>query len=123
VRSDESVASGFAQMWPLGGGGSLTTLEPPPGEASWRVFDLPPDEEVARYLAEQRVAGVDNEGWHTTATIDFVMILDGDVTLALDDGEVDLHAGDFVVQDGTRHAWRNRSGRPVRMAVVMLSTR
>jgi hypothetical protein len=44
------------------------------------------------------------------------------VSLQLDDGEVALCAGDCVVQRGTRHAWRNRSGRPVRMAAVMLST-
>jgi hypothetical protein len=41
--------------------------------------------------------------------------------LELDEGGVDLRSGDCVGQRGTRHAWRNRSGRPVRMAVVMVS--
>ena len=51
------------------------------------------------------------------------MILDGEVTLAVDEGTVDLETGDCVVQRGTNHAWRNQSGRPVRMLVVMVSTK
>ena len=50
-----------------------------------------------------------------------MLILDGEPRLELDEGSVDLRGGDCVVQRGTRHAWRNRSGRPVRMAVVMVS--
>ena len=47
-------------------------------------------------------------GMHTTATIDFEVVLDGEIWLELDDGvEVHLRAGDTVVQNGTRHAWRN----------------
>jgi mannose-6-phosphate isomerase-like protein (cupin superfamily) len=102
---------------------AYATLEPPPGGTSWRVFDLPTDEAVAEYLAGQGVADADAAGFHTTETIDYVMILDGEVTLELDDGSVDLKAGDCVVQRGTNHAWRNHSGRPVRMMVVMVSTR
>jgi mannose-6-phosphate isomerase-like protein (cupin superfamily) len=49
------------------------------------------------------------------------MVLEGDITLELDTGEVDLHPGDCVVQRGTRHAWRNRADQPVRMVAVMLS--
>jgi quercetin dioxygenase-like cupin family protein len=97
------------------------TLEPPPGGTSWRIFDLPTDEAVAEYLRTQD-PDADTGGWHTTATIDYVMILDGEVTLEVDDGSVALTTGDCVVQRGTNHAWRNRSGRPVRMLVVMVST-
>jgi mannose-6-phosphate isomerase-like protein (cupin superfamily) len=98
------------------------TLEPPPGGTSWRIFDLPTDEAVAEYLRTQD-PDADTSGFHTTQTIDYVMILDGEVTLEVDDGSVDLRTGDCVVQRGTNHAWRNRSGRPVRMMVVMVSTR
>jgi hypothetical protein len=42
------------------------------------------------------------------------------VFLALDTGEVELHAGDCVVQRATRHAWRNRTDRPARIAAVMM---
>jgi mannose-6-phosphate isomerase-like protein (cupin superfamily) len=93
----------------------------PPGGLRWVVVDLPPDKVTREHLATQPVPGMEKDGFHQTPTIDFVMILDGDLTLELDDGSVELHAGDCVVQQGTRHAWRNRSDRPVRMAVVVLS--
>ena len=50
---------------------------------------------------------------HTSDTIDFEYVLTGEVWLELDDGqEVHLRAGDTVVQNGTRHAWRNKSSEP-----------
>jgi quercetin dioxygenase-like cupin family protein len=58
---------------------------------------------------------------HTTATIDFEVVLSGSVTLELDDGEkVCLVAGDTVVQNGTRHAWHNRGQVPARIAVFLV---
>ena len=60
-------------------------------------------------------------GMHTTSTIDFEYIVSGEVWLELDDGaSVRLHAGDTVVQNGTRHAWRNRSSEPCHIVVFML---
>ena len=60
-------------------------------------------------------------GMHTTATIDFEVVLDGEVTLELDDGaERVLRPGDTVVQNGTRHAWRNRGDVPARLAVFIV---
>jgi len=131
--SDGAVSSvaGFDELWlsegrdPLtsaaSAGGPPVRLEPAPGGSSWRVFDLPPDEVVAAFLASQNVPEVEAGGFHRTDTLDYVMILDGEVTLELDRGSVALGPGDCVVQRGTRHAWRNRSGRPVKMAVVMVS--
>ena len=126
-----SNVTGFDELWASAGGDPLASaapasgpaarLEPAPGGSSWRVFDLPPDEVVAAYLASQSVPEVEASGFHRTNTVDYVMILDGEVTLELDRGEVKLGPGDCVVQRATRHAWRNRSGRPVKMAVVMLS--
>jgi mannose-6-phosphate isomerase-like protein (cupin superfamily) len=123
-------AAGYGELWLAGGGDPLAPapsaggppvrLEPPPGGSAWRVFDLPPDEVVAAYLASQNVPEVEASGFHRTDTLDYVMVLDGEVTLELDRGEVALGPGDCVVQRATRHAWRNRSGRPVRLAVVMI---
>jgi mannose-6-phosphate isomerase-like protein (cupin superfamily) len=123
-------AAGFGELWQSNGaeplapipsdGAPPVRLEPPPGGSSWRVFDLPPDEVVAAYLASQNVPEVEASGFHRTDTLDYVMVLDGEVTLELDRGEVALRPGDCVVQRATRHAWRNRSGRPVRLAVVMI---
>jgi mannose-6-phosphate isomerase-like protein (cupin superfamily) len=100
-------------------------LEPPAGGNAWRVFEVPPDEVMRERMASAAgtMPGIEPDGFHTTDTIDYVMVLDGEIALELDEGEVTLRPGDCVVQRGTRHAWRNRSGRPVRMVAVMLSTR
>jgi uncharacterized cupin superfamily protein len=97
----------------------------PPGH---RVDTEPPaDLEAAFAEFEATLPGLasymepDAPGMHTTDTIDFEVVLDGEVWLELDDGvEVHLRAGDTVVQNGTRHAWRNRSDRPARMAFVLI---
>ncbi|HKD67279.1 MAG TPA: cupin domain-containing protein [Candidatus Binataceae bacterium] len=96
------------------------TLMPPSKGTRWRVVDIPPDSAVRR-IAGAAVEGVDEEGWHTTNTVDYVLILDGDITLEVDDGKVELHAGDCVVQRATNHRWRNYGTRPARMVAVMIS--
>ena len=63
----------------------------------------------------------DNPGMHTTDTIDYGIVLDGEIWLELDDGQTQhLRKLDVVVQNGTRHAWRNRSGRVTLMAFVLI---
>ncbi|MGH3210447.1 MAG: cupin domain-containing protein [Trebonia sp.] len=79
--------------------------------------------------AERRIAfpGVaeqlepDSPGMHTTNSVDYVIVLDGDLWLELDDGQLTrLGPGDTIVQNGTRHAWRNLSARPATVAVVQV---
>lgn len=63
----------------------------------------------------------DGSGMHITQTVDYDIILEGELWLELDDGEVrHLQAGDVVIQNGTRHAWRNRSNKHARMAAVLI---
>jgi len=81
------------------------TLEPPAGGLRFRVASIPPN--AAR--------------WHITNTVDYLYVLDGDVTLELDDGNVLLHPGDCVVQRETNHAWRNDNDTPIRLLAVMAS--
>jgi len=70
-------------------------------------------------LAEYMEAS--SPGMHTTDTIDFEYIISGEVWLELDDGvTVHLRAGDTVVQNGTRHAWRNRGSEPCHIVVFMV---
>jgi mannose-6-phosphate isomerase-like protein (cupin superfamily) len=57
---------------------------------------------------------------HRTQSLDFGIIIDGEVTLILDDSEVRLKPGDIVVQRGTNHAWSNRGDKPCRIAFVLL---
>jgi quercetin dioxygenase-like cupin family protein len=63
----------------------------------------------------------DHRGMHTTDTVDFEYVISGEVWLELDNGvEVHLRAGDTVVQNGTRHAWRNRGSQPCRMVTILV---
>ena len=61
---------------------------------------------------------------HTTDTVDIDVVISGEIDLELDDGEtVHLSAGDCVIQNGTRHAWRNKSTEPAVLFVTLLGAR
>jgi mannose-6-phosphate isomerase-like protein (cupin superfamily) len=109
---------------------------PRPGGTCFLIVRFPPDSVYAdpsfdapAAEAEQRLAspGIvelfepDNPGMHTTESVDYVVVLSGEVWLELDDGQLTrLGAGDTVVQNGTRHAWRNLGTEPVTLAVVQV---
>jgi len=64
---------------------------------------------------------LENPGMHTTATTDYGIILEGEMWLELDNGQSRLvKAGDIVIQNGTRHAWRNKSEGIARALFVMI---
>ena len=101
------------------------TLEPPPGGAICRVITFPPDstfidtvspESVKAYFEAVGAPHASSYGpdaphpyMQKTATLDVCMVIAGEITLVLDAEDVDLRAGDIVVQRGTNHAWSNRS--------------
>jgi len=104
------------------------TLVPPAGGSTCYVVTFPPDarfrgkvgaREVANYFtmmdapdASTYSAKAPHPYMQKTRTLDFCLVLDGEITLVLDTEEVHLKAGDTVVQRGTNHAWSNRSDRP-----------
>jgi mannose-6-phosphate isomerase-like protein (cupin superfamily) len=94
---------------------AATTIEPPPGVTRWVRVELPP----GRPAGAGQMPGIDENGFHTTRTLDVVNLLSGRLTLLLDRDEVDLSAGDVVVQQATRHAWRNDGPEPAVMIVAM----
>ena len=57
---------------------------------------------------------------HRTQSVDYGIVLDGEVVLVLDDSETTLRAGDVAVQRGTSHRWENRTGRTARMAFILI---
>jgi quercetin dioxygenase-like cupin family protein len=57
---------------------------------------------------------------HQTETIDYAIVLSGEITMLLDESEVVLRAGDILVQCGTNHAWSNRSKEPAVVAFVLI---
>ena len=100
------------------------------------IFTIPPatasvpvgvDPQAARAEMEEKLPGMlaylepDNPGMHTTDTIDFEVVLSGELVLELDDGvEKVLRPGDTVVQNGTRHRWVNRGTEPAVWAAFMV---
>ena len=108
---------------PAAGGSCAMRVTFPP-EASALPVDFDPAA-AARELCE-RLPGLgelfdaDAPGFHRTDSIDYGVVLEGEITLELDDGERMLRQGDVVVQMGTRHAWRNTGDSPARMLFVMV---
>lgn len=94
-------------------------LEPPPGGAAFRIVTFAPESEKPPRSAGEP----DFLQEHATETIDFVVVLSGELTLILGDREITLYRGDSVVQRGTPHNWSNRGGEPCVVAGVLLSTR
>jgi len=62
----------------------------------------------------------EGEFWHATDTIDYIVMLSGEVVLELESGAVTLRAGDFLVDRGVMHLWRNERDEPARAMIVML---
>lgn len=76
-------------------------------------FDAAMQELEAKAPGMAELLEPDDPGFHTTDTIDFDYVISGEVWLELDNGEeVHLKAGDVIVMNGTRHAWRNKSSEP-----------
>ncbi len=57
---------------------------------------------------------------HKTETIDYGIVLDGELTLIVDEGETTAKAGDIIVQRGTNHAWSNKSGKVCRVVFILI---
>ncbi len=116
----------------------MASYFPPPGGVRYGLWTFPPEEgagvlpdgvDIGAALADldAKLPGMsshlepDSPGMHTTQTVDVGLVLSGEIELELDDGAIThLSAGDFVIQNGTRHAWRNRSGAPTTMAFVLI---
>jgi hypothetical protein len=86
-------------------------LYPPPGGSLCRIVTFPPDR------AFRGGVRAPHTGMQKTRTLDFCIVLEGEITLVLDTEEVELKAGDTVVQRGTSHAWSNRSDSPCVVAI------
>jgi len=101
-------------------------VAPPPLGSIFRVVEFPPERrEVSRdaVLREMGLTGQSDSkhaGMHKTRSVDYAVVMEGEIDMILDDGEVHLAAGDVLVQQGTDHAWVNRGARPCRIAFVLI---
>ena len=108
------------------------TIEPPAGGSVCRIVTFPPDATFANKVGAREVqaffsamgspaastysADAPHPYMQKTRTLDLCLVLEGEITLVLDTQEVNLKAGDSVVQRGTNHAWSNRSNAPCTIA-------
>jgi hypothetical protein len=87
------------------------TLAPPRNGTRIRVLDILPEGNPSRHLLL------------ASESIDYCIVLKGEMTLILDGSETVVRSGDIVVQRGTRHAWANRSGRLCRVAFILVDAK
>jgi mannose-6-phosphate isomerase-like protein (cupin superfamily) len=115
------------------------SVVPGPGGTSLRFVTFPPgsvfadpsfDAEGSQAEALIRLRGLadhfekEDPAMHKTNTVDYAVVYDGEMWLELDDGEtLHLNRGDVVVQNGTRHAWRNKGNKPVTMLFFLNGAR
>jgi mannose-6-phosphate isomerase-like protein (cupin superfamily) len=107
---------------------------PPPAHGSiLRVVDFPPvtaeaEAVDAKALLQSMGAGhhahdgqqARHAFMHRTKSVDYAIVLSGEIDMLLDDSEVHMKAGDFLVQQGTNHAWVNRSSDTCRIAFILI---
>ena len=116
-------APGLASLHPAPGGTAFLTLTVPPDSVYLRD-DFDPERAVSEQVAAmpgivERME-IDAPGFHRTDTLDYVILLAGEIWLVVDEAETRLQPGDIVIQGGARHAWQNRSEEPATMAVMMI---
>ena len=113
------MVKGFA---PPKDGAVFRIIEFPP--VSSKVVELPVDTTMKMVGADAPARGVAPRFplMHRTRTVDYAIILSGQISMMLDDKEVQLKSGDVVVQQATNHAWINRGKTPCRIAFVMLDS-
>lgn len=111
-------------------------LAPPKNGTRIRIIEFPPEGDEIRNLtgkdAQEKFramgdAGASTSGndaphplMHRTQTVDYGIVLEGEITLVLDKDETTIKAGDIIIQNGTNHAWANRSGKGCRVAFVLI---
>jgi mannose-6-phosphate isomerase-like protein (cupin superfamily) len=108
-------------------------VPPPPNGSILRIVDFPPvsgeikvDNETM--IKEMGIAAkvqgkgkhINHPFMHRTKSIDYAIVLDGEIDMLLDDTEVHVKAGDILVQQGTNHAWVNNSGKNCRICFVLI---
>ena len=110
-------------------------VAPPPNGVVFRVVDFPPESEVPdidneTMLAEMGLDPAQNAGrdsvhhsMHTTQSVDFAVVMSGEIDMILGTGEFHLEAGDTFVQQGTAHGYINRGTEPCRIAFVLIDAK
>jgi len=134
-RTEQTPAINAGDADPMAG--PPQGLLPPRNGSVFRFFQIAPEKEEAHLLPEERErraqaifaamgaasARVDakrHPSMHKTETVDYIILLQGEVTLLLDEGEVAMKPFDVVVQRGTNHGWVNHGDVPALLVAVLI---
>jgi naringenin degradation protein FdeH len=108
---------------------------PPKNGSVFRIIEYPPDKgrfaEYDREAAFRAMGAPDaldraaprHPGFHKTDTIDYVIVLEGEICALMDEGEVLMKQGDVLIQRGTNHAWSNRTDKPCYVMFVLVDAK
>jgi hypothetical protein len=135
----------WTELWAVDGAPATNTgapdaadrpisLQPPVNGNVFRIVDIPPDtlrfgpnvdkapdtSAVAGGDAYAAGAGSRHPGFHKTRTVDYAIVLEGEVVAMMDVGETPMGPGDVLIQRGTNHAWSNRTDKACRIAFVLI---
>ena len=148
ARSIGEDVGGLFELWNTDGNTIISTdvidraddeiiLSPPSRGTKFRYFQINPlpegvPEDMLQEIAadafekvgaaHHRVDTTKHPAMHKTETVDYIILLKGDVTLILDEEEVDLKPFDVVVQRGTNHAWVNNGNEPALLIAVLIDS-
>ena len=148
ARSIGEDVGGLFEIWNTDGNDIISSdssdradediiLSPSKGGTKFRYFQINPMpegisnemmQEIAADAFEKigashhRIDATKHPAMHKTETIDYIILLKGDVTLILDEEEVDLKPYDVVVQRGTNHAWTNNGNEPALLIAVLIDS-
>ncbi len=105
-------------------------IPPPPNGSIFRIVEFGPEgskgrSDEAKYLSSvgaQQDESARHPGMHKTNSIDYAIIMSGEIDMLVDEDEVHVKAGDVVVQRGNNHAWANRGTEPCRIAFILIDS-
>ena len=106
-------------------------VAPPDGGSLFRIVEFSPDVEHVSNEEMKRELGLNPDdstpvrhpGMHRTRSVDYGIVLSGEIDMLVDKDEVHLSTGDVVIQRGTNHAWANRGTEPCNIAFVLIDAK
>ncbi|MBL5972241.1 MAG: cupin domain-containing protein [Candidatus Leucobacter sulfamidivorax] len=116
-RTDESPANNRGELVDPYDTDQPLSVGPTPNGSVFRTLELPPDTE---WRFDDEGNEVKPLAFHTTASVDYAIVLRGEIWALIDDDEALMKQGDVLIQRGTRHAWSNRSNESCLLAFVLV---
>jgi mannose-6-phosphate isomerase-like protein (cupin superfamily) len=106
-------------------------VAPPDGGSIFRIVEFTPDDDSVSNEEMKKELGLDPDGggpvrhpgMHRTRSVDYAIVLSGEIDMLMDEEETHLKAGDVIIQRGTNHAWANRGTENCRIAFILIDAK